>query len=280
MKLAPISDGVFSGVPWETYQKIDRVNWSSLKHLARSPAHYRAVLTTPIEDTDAMRLGRATHLATLEPEKFAARWAVWEGGRRYGKEWDAFRKQHEGLEILKQDEHAEVLAMAEAARRDEYAGRYLRGGQAEVAVLWQHEGVDCKARLDFAADVGAIVDLKTCRDASPEAFGRSAWNLTYYGQAAFYVDGYRAATGKELPYLIVAVESAAPYVVQTYVVPERVLDRGRALYRELLEKLAACRRTNHWPGYGQGPMELPVPGWAQVPDEEEDISGLGLVVNQ
>lgn len=274
--------GVYRGMGREEYERIDRCNWSRLKYLRRSPAHYRAAHTAPDEDTDAKRVGRATHVAVLEPERFRASYAVWDGGRRYGKEWDKFREKNGHLEILTEEQYQTVTAIAEAVLSHEHAAKHLRGGSAEVTILWTDPGtgIECKGRLDLLQR--AITDLKTCRDASPEAFARQAWNLSYSAQAAMYVDGFAAAsgTGELLPYMMVAVESTAPHVVQPYRVPEHVLEAGRGVYRHLLERLAECRKENRWPGYADGELDLELPRWAQAQNDEDDSMGLGLVVNQ
>lgn len=270
----------------EQYDEIaDRENFSKLKNLARSPAHYRQALIEPAEDTDAMKLGRVLHLACFEPDRFRASIALWEGGRRYGKEWDAFRAKHKGRELLTQDEYQKCIGIQTSVRNHPDAMQYLsRRGQAEAAVLWTHTEeslggftLNCKGRLDFISE-NAIIDIKTTRDASPERFGAQAWNLKYYVQAAWYRDGLAAATGRKLSYILIAVESDAPHVAQVYRVPEQVLEMGRKEYRALACRLVQCRKENHWPGYADGELELPLPRWAANTDEE-DPTGLGLVIN-
>lgn len=290
----PNEAGLFTHVPREDYDRIDRINWSALKHMKRSPFHFREAAREKVDkDTDAMRVGRATHIATLEPERFRATHAVWDGGRRYGKEWDKFCEKNAGYEILTEDQYQQVVTISKAVLSHEIAARWLRAGSSEVTLQWTHllpdleEGrpfpIECKARLDFAPNVAGVVDLKTTRDASPEAFGRQAWNLDYLGQAAMYQDGYAAVNGGvRMPYVIVAVESAAPHAVQVYRVPERLLKLGRAMYVGFLETLAECRRQNRWPGYSDGELELDVPRWAQAQndDDDQDVTGLGLVMNE
>lgn len=282
--MRPIEDGVYTGVTRENYELIDRANFSKIKLLKKSPAHFLAsMLQRAEDDTDALRIGRATHVAVLEPERFLSAYAIWDGGTRRGDLWNKFQKQHEGLEILKEDHYQQVRAIADAVKADKHAAKYLQNGSAEVTMLWTHKepsngvpGFDmkCKGRLDFGANAGAIVDLKTARDASPDGFSRAAWNLDYAVQAAFYRDGYAAAHGGELlPYVIVAVEKEPPYVVQVYRMPEQLLDMGRDAYRALLHRLNECRSTNSWPGYAAGPLDLELPRWMR---SENDVSGLGL----
>lgn len=278
--------GIFEGVTFEEYKAIDRVNQSSLKDLKRSPFHYRAARLVEREDTDAMRLGRATHVAALEPEQFSIRHAIWEGGRRFGKEWDRFCADNSTREILTLDQAEKAKAMAKSVLTNEHAAAYLRGGKAELTLQWTHEeaalggvpgfSVDCKARVDFAAKTAkALVDIKTCDDASPEAFQRSCWNYGYYIQASMYRDGLQKITGEELPYLIAAVESKAPFAVQLYWVSPFCLAKGRQEYRALLRLLHTCRSENHWPGYGEGVLELGVPSFVE---NDDDVTGLGLVI--
>jgi PDDEXK-like uncharacterized protein DUF3799 len=270
--------------PWigsmarDAYDRIVACNWSTLKELKRSPAHYRHRLIEKRPDTDAMKRGRATHMAVFEPERFNAECVVWES-RRAGKEWESFQQEHRGREVLTYDMHADAVTIGSAARRDQTAAKYLAKGQAEQTMLWSHppDGIEAKGRVDFVTE-DAIVDLKTTRDASHMGFGSQAARLLYHAQAAYYVDGYKAVTGRLLPYVIVAVEAAPPNVVQVYELPPDVLDLGRDIYLELLDTLARCRKQNDWPGYGDGVLTLQLPAWAQ-PFEEEDVEALGLVAH-
>lgn len=262
-----------------------RVNWSTLKAMGRSPLHYRHGLTNKRGDTPALALGRAIHVAVLEPHLFAAEYAVWGGGRRQGKEWDAFCAANRDREILTKDEADRCAAIYRAVRDNAHAGKYVVGGSAEATVLWTHETpaiagldgftADCKARLDYVRP-DALVDLKTTRDASPDGFGRTAWNFQYHVQAAMYVDGYAAATGRELPFVIIAVETEPPHVVQVYRVPDHVLDLGRETYRALLARRDWCMRTNEWTGYGDGELDLTLPRWAATFDDDNDLADTGL----
>ncbi len=262
----------------EAYDQIQRVNWSSLKHMGKSPAHYRQNLLTPRKDTDALKFGRVVHLAVYEPEKFAYSVAVWGGGRRAGKEWDKFCEHNDGRELLTEEEMRCVTAISNAVRAA--AGPYVSSGSGEVTVLWQPEGVDAKARLDFVSNAGPIVDLKTARDASPGAFAKQFFNLGYDGQSAWYVDAWKAATGEKRPYVIVAIEKADPFVVQVYRVPESALELGREKYRANLEMLAHCRRESKWPGYAEGEVELEIPRWLAPMADEDDLTGLGLTFEE
>ena len=284
-----MENGLYPNLSRAEYDAMtSRVNWSRLKHISRSPAHFRHALTAEGKDTPARAFGRLAHLAILEPELFA-RVPTWTGARR-GREWEAFRAENEGRDIATADDRDRAAAIAEAVRAHPTASQYVTGGRAEVTALWTHEtppvegsglpgfAFDCKARLDYVAEkVGALVDVKTCRDASPDAFGRDVWNLQYHVQAAWYRDGFAAATGRTLPFVIVAVETEPPHVVQVYRVPDWILDEGRSTYRALLGLLDRCKRERHWPGYATGELELMLPRWAVQPPDETDLADTGIV---
>jgi hypothetical protein len=268
----------------EEYDAVDAVNWSTAKMIARSNAHYAHALAREDDgDTDAMAFGRALHTAILEPDLYASGVAVWEEGTRRGKKWDAF-------EAAALSSGQDVITHAQASRIGQIVGRVcynpsmmalIERGRAEVTVLWRdtETGLDCKGRLDFVPDdpSGAVVDLKTCRDASPDAFGRCALKYGYHAQAAFYTDGLARSTGMApRPYLILALESAPPYVAQVYRVHDEALELGRDEYRRCLAKIVEYRADARAAGrgYADGPMDLQLPKWAWGPDD--DIEALGL----
>lgn len=272
-------------VPREQYDKIARLNVSKLQLIDQSPAHFQdGIVNAADEDTDAKTQGRATHLANFEPEQFRSSCVVWDNGSRRGKEWDAFCARNRGKELLTVKMHENAIAISQAVRRDRHAAPYLENGRGEITLIWRYAAatlgavpgyeVDCKGRIDFVTSK-AIVDLKTTADASPEAFGRTSLNLHYLAKAAWYSDAHEQLTGEQREYVIVAVETKSPYVVQVYRVPEEMIELGRKKYVEWLDRYNFCRAANVWPGYSDGPMDLVLPSWA-MPNDESDPTGMGL----
>jgi len=279
--------GLVFGLSREGYDGDPADHWSTIKTMDRSPAHYLAAEAQGTPDTDARKVGRAVHLAVLEPERYGGEVAVWSGKVRNGRAWEEFQAANAGKEILTQREAAHVSAIQRAVRGSLMARPYIAGGRAEVSMFWGYHELDpatwlpgwapirLKGRVDYVTDE-VLVDLKTTRDASPAGFGREALRYGYHVQAALYADGYEAATGTRLPFVLVAVESAPPHVVQVYGVPDHYLEAGRDAYRAMIRRLAMCRAANQWPGYCEVPMELELPKWSGLDDDEEDISDLDL----
>ncbi len=282
-----LTDGIYTReqVPRDEYDRLGRLNWSRLKVLGVSGAHFNHVMLQPFTDTDPMRLGRITALAVFEPERFAEEVAVFPGKVRRGKEWEQFVDQFPDSEIVTEAMHDTAQDIARAVRADKDAMKYLSGGQGEQTVLSTYTvqplqdlpgfSVQLKSRLDFIGKE-AIADLKTAVSVAPGAFGKTVMNLDYLAQGALYVDGVKAVTGREYPYVFVGVEKTAPFVVQIYEVEDWQLELGRQRYRGLLATYNLYRSEGRWPGYFDGPAKLVLPPWATPGGGDDAANDLGL----
>lgn len=280
-----LADGVYANVPRDLYDASDRTNISLLKHIARSAEHYHHREQTPDDDTKPKKVGRAVHVMTLEPARVGELIAVWDGGRRAGKDWEAFKALHSGKDLLTEEEYEESKAMAKKVRADPVAGPYLDRGNSEVTLLWSvpvvamlgdgsldmGQVIKCRRRIDFDAP-HAIVELKTARDGRKEKFSRQGHDLGYFPAASWSVDGYAHASGRGIikPYKFIVVESSPPYVVSVYEPTPDEMKRGREDYQGWLNRLATCRANNHWPGYYEHEEPIERPYWEQTDGESED----------
>lgn len=88
--------GIYAGVPFGKYCRLDAENQTTLKSILVSPLHYREAKKKNAErDSVALRDGRIVHSMVLEAGAVASRVAVWPKERR-GKLWDAVAIRHEG----------------------------------------------------------------------------------------------------------------------------------------------------------------------------------------
>lgn len=253
------------------YRKAPGVNVSALKVMQQSPLHYRHALANPRPQTAALTLGTAAHCATLEPARFASSFAVWTGARRAGKEWEQFKADAAGRDILTEDERDTALAIAAAVRACPEAMHYLRFGNPEVSMFWPdaETAIASKGRVDWLAVADGehvLVGLKTARSIIPREFAAQAARLCYHWQWAYYADGYEAHYQSVPGVVEIVVESAPPHAVAVYRIPENVIEQGRAEYRAALKTLAECERTGNWPGPVVGEVTLDLPHWAYGPD--------------
>lgn len=272
-----ITLGLHPDMPSEQYHRIAAMSAGGLKRMKQSPAHFYGKQLDPnrpqgdTEPTPAMKAGTLFHVALFEPEAIAERYVVKPEGMSFaskdGKAWrDALPA---GVEITDADALAKARAQARNVRASPDIAALMSDGMAEASAFWIDEqtGELCKCRPDWCSPAGdgvVLIDGKSCPDASPDGFARTAWNMGYLHTAAWYIDGYQAATGQRVHgYVFAAVEHDWPHVAAPYMVPDDVLDLARADNRRLLNLYAECKRTGNWPGYSAGISLITLPAWAQ-----------------
>lgn len=184
------------------------------------------------DPTDEMELGSAIHALALEPETFADKYVLFddeaickgiltkdgEPAKRprataeYTKAEKEFRSNHEGKVILDRDRWDRTARCAAAA------ASYLPdvNNYREIVILWPRRVrmggygddlfVDCKARLDFVdVDNRVVYDIKTIRDI--KLFQGQFADKHYHIQAAFYLEAIKEATGLDMSFRIIWVQS-------------------------------------------------------------------------
>jgi exodeoxyribonuclease VIII len=275
--------GLLSGIPFEQYLEWPCVHASLLTTLhARTPAHAKYREEHPSESTEALRFGRLLHMALLEPDRFAkqARALPADAPRRPTDAqrnarrpsestvraiafWDEWER--DGREVVKLDEMAAIQAMCNSVRTTQ-CRQFTTGGISEVSGVWRDPQTDLlmKMRLDYLqqhAFGSVITDIKTCRDASENAFRKQVFFLGYFIQAAVYVDGYFQLTGDLASFCFVAIEKEPPYIAKAYQLDESAIQAGRNAYRQALSIWKDCVRKNEYPAYGEDIDMLSLDRW-------------------
>lgn len=269
------------------YQRnLDEANSTGLKIIdGRSPAHFKYWVEHPEDEheTPAKTFGKAFHCSVLEPDVFAATYAVLPhdaparptaamlNAKKPSPEslarqdwWHNWNAKNGNRIILPAEDYDRAQRMADSVRAHPVAAGLIVGGHREATLRWidQETGVACKARIDNLIPKEFMVDAKSCIDASPEAFARAAAIYRYDAQAAHYMDGARECREQVDYYIVLAVESEAPYVCVPYYFGPVEEQRGWALRQRAIRKQAECLRTGHWPGYADTLTQLTYPTWA------------------
>ena len=244
---------------FDDYLKLPGANWSTLKHILTSPAHYRAAVErerTAMRSksikigglADCMVFGTdAAHYVDSAYPDFRTNAAK------------AWREEQEaaGLTVVTTAEREAATRIAHAVALDPHARRILDGARYQVPLSWTDKatGIACKGLADVVKGyerVSDLFDLKTARTIQPRAFLRQAGQLGYLGQLGFYCHGIEAATG-DRPENVgwVVVENVAPYDVGVITLPPEIVAVAMTYARTALDKLAECIAANRWPGiYG------------------------------
>lgn len=226
------------------------LHFSSLKNIARSPAHYRAGLDRQFVETPAMRFGTLVHAMVLGGD-----YVVYDGERR-GKAWSEFASQHDGTLIVTASEHDRAERCAQAVASHPIAYRYLVGDteRSWAATLY---GRRCAGRIDVSGP-GYTVDLKTTTTTEPGRFQRQCLSFAYHAQLAWYQDARRALGEEPGEAIIIGVETAAPYAVTVLRLTARALEEGRKLCALWTERLRVCEEADEWPAYTQTIVDMDI----------------------
>ena len=182
--------GVFPGMTRVEYDSIEALNQSTIKIAHdRSLRHAHWELTHPSEPSDALVDGQAFHAMLLEPEVFKRNYAAMptdEKGRKHSRRtklgseaWAEYEKEHGEKWPIKADRIGELVAMRDSVMQHKIAHDLISNASyTELSAVWEHPsfGFLCKGQIDLVTQYEGwtwVIDVKTCVDASPEAFNRA-----------------------------------------------------------------------------------------------------------
>lgn len=349
--------GIYRKLDAAIYHALDGASNSRLLKLARSPAHAWEAINDPEDPTEAMILGDAFHLLTLEGDDAFARHYVVAGQciavtekksqcKHPGK-WNVGGEWFCGTHIKKDRHGRSAAAMHESAIANDFAirhvsessvyfihedGRQIRVSDhepnaktlawmirenvesvridlppygsddarrvlsqkdrdqcmamrdavmdhkgarelldartdTELSLLWDDPAakVRCKARIDLLTEPGGVkivTDLKSCRDASPKEFARTAFVRGYHQQGRHYIRGLAANRLAYDEFRLIAVEKGKKPKAAVYRLSDHDLMLGLRQLEDLLARYGECEATGYWPGYPDECQELSLPKWA------------------
>lgn len=255
----------------DTYRENGGVNFSSLKHMEFSPAHFYEAWrgAGEKEQTGAMRFGTLAHKAILEPDGFMDGFIECDLDGRT----KAYKEAKEsallsGKELIKSAEFLKIKIIVQKISSNSCAATLLKNGISENPIYWKDEetGIDCKALPDFISSIGdkrILVDLKTTACARPSDFTRTCYKYRYYQQAAWYMRGFQCVNGREADgFAFIAVESNAPHGIMCFYASTAMLVAGEAQNTRYLKEIKECIDKNSWPCYPETFEELDLPSYA------------------
>jgi len=238
------------------YHNCEELSCSMLKVFLESPKMFfkRFIEKSIAPSTSAeMTLGSLAHAAILEPHVLEGHCVripaevLNDQGHKRGKPWLEFKAANEGKTLLDDYDYLRIKAMFDSVYANEFANRLLRAeGQAEASIFWEWNGHKLRSRVDRLLPK-YVVDVKTCRFGTADAFARGPYvNLAYYMQAALYLDAAKYVDGVERQFAFIVVESEEPYRSFVCIPDDRDLSLGRDEYRAAIEMIAEAKSKNDW----------------------------------
>lgn len=242
----------------------------------------------PAPDGDALLFGRLVHTVILEPDKldtYAVLNADVIGVKADGSQADnpratkawkdaVFKAKQDGLTVIDGPTMAHAQSLANAISRHPEAARLLAAATGhEVSAYAEHpSGAMVRARFDLVGP-GFIGDIKTCRDADPEQFGRTVNGLMYHVSAANYIDVARANGLDVDRFDLICVEKeptpGGDYRVAVMELHRDAIDKGRELMALACDRWLALGKRIDLPGYGDERHVVDLPPYAYDTDFED-----------
>ncbi len=264
--------GVYDDLDEATYhQDPTSVSASGMKTLLRSPAHFLHERTHP-KESDSMDLGSVAHSMVLGS---GCEFVAVEGNRNRNDVKDAIAEaKAAGKVVLKPEQLAAAERMADAVLTHRHAARLLASpGRSEVSMFWPDPAFDVirRCRWDRLSDDGIGTDLKTCRNAHPDALPKHITEYGYELSAAWYLDVAAGLDVDVAAYALVFVESTEPHPVVVVELSGSFLDRGAALAHKALTTYRRCLDTGRWPAYADDDfLTVHPPAWVADANQIHD----------
>lgn len=246
----------------------------AVKLLDQSPrhawtAHPRLNPRFAPEDKTQFDLGKAAHALLLEGDDSAV---VIDADSYRTKDAKAQRDAayEAGKTPILAEKWEDVRRMVDAARAQldatEGCQGVFEGGKAEQTLIWQEDGVWCRARLDWTAGDGTEViwDYKsTGGSAQPDAWAK---NQLFEGrelQVGLYTRGAMSVFGWKRPrFVFVVQENQPPYALSVVDLQPAGLVYAERRTSKAIDLWRRCLQSNRWPGYPSVIASVEPPPWA------------------
>lgn len=233
---------------------------SSLKLMNKCPREFykRYIKGEEVENLSsaAMQFGTLVHSIILEPDLFDTEYAVYEGGVKRGKEYEAFKEVNQDKIIISQSQLSKATLLKDVTEENKHAMSLLKGGTPEQTLCVELDGVKIKVRTDYLQG-NKIVDVKTTgTGVSYEEVQGAIMKWDYALSAALYSDAFTTFTGEKHDFYFVFL-GKSPMGCEVYKASESMLEHGRKKYKAALEKIKHAKETGIW--FNEGIMEISLP---------------------
>jgi hypothetical protein len=264
--------GIYPTMPHHQYHADPALSHSGARLLLDSPARFQWRRTHP-DYRDEFDFGSAAHRAVLGAGSEIVVVEADDWRTKAAREARDEARTNGLIPLLRADVDV-IEAMRAALHAHPIAGRLFTDGGPEQSMFWPDErtGIMLRARPDWLRNPSGkrdiMPDYKSCQRADVTSFGRSAASNDYHQQAAWYLAGWRALTGRDAAFVFVAQEKEPPYLVNIMELDAEALAIGESRNRRAIDLYAECLERDEWPGYPPEVQTVSLPRWAVIEHEQ------------
>jgi len=218
-------------------------------------------------EADYFDIGTAAHLYILEHEKFFEKImclgdfpepdkinkdGTYSKTGKNGKYLDEQKELHPDKIMFEPVIYKQVVWYAEIIKRipgfDKFVNIETGITEQNYEITDKETGLKLRGRPDYIKPGKFIADLKFCRSISDFDLAKDFRDYEYHLRAAFYLDLYNKAIGKEEinTFVYICVEKSENPTARFLKMSEIDINAGREMYRLRLDTIAECFRTDEW----------------------------------
>ena len=287
--------GIYPDVSYEDYAAWPALNATALKiGYKTTPLHLKAAMNGVFGgDSRDRKFGRAAHCRLLEPEFYRTRFLISgpcpvpvksgpragqpcgnpgkfqspDGAWYCGSHAKAIADAVEPVDYLDVFVAARIERLADAVKAHKVVRLLRQHGGCEVSLVWDRDGLPCKARLDKlipeATCPATVLDLKKGQPCklTEEDLQKSIRDWGSDIQAYWYTDGVYRIIGKRPLFAWIYMEDSEPFDVRPVWASRAMLEVGRIKAERAFGMYRDCTRWGHWPGYCDDIEELDPATW-------------------
>lgn len=235
-------------------------------------AHPRLNPDAVNDEAEHLDIGTAAHAVLLEGQAAVTIIDANDFRTNAAKEArDAARA--EGRTPLLAKKWADVQKMVAAAREQlelhrDGGAKMFSVGEPERTLIWQEDGVWCRARLDWLRPdptpiaQWAVDDYKsTSATANPDVWTRTLFSNGFDLQAAWYLRGLKILTGYDGTFRFAVQETFPPYALAVVALGPDAMTIAEKKCLYALEVWRTCQEEKEWMGYPRRTCHASLPAW-------------------
>ena len=159
--------------------------------------------------------------------------------------------------------------------------RPFSAGPPEQTLIWQADGLWCRARRDWLHDTHEhIDDLKTVGGAAnPAVWSRTLFGMGFDIQEAWYRRGVKAVFGTDAAFRFVCVETDEPHAAAAVSLAPDAADLANKKIAYGMRVWRECLEADVWPGYPRATYHAELPAWEATSWGERLYRDTGGVVD-
>ena len=195
--------------------------------------------------------GSLAHCLILEPWNLDNDFAIYQGFRKSGNDYKAFKAAEEagkGRIIVSKSQFKKVEGWVNDYKLNETAVNLIKGCETEYSLFGELKGMKLKVRADaINIEKGYIADVKTTAyDVDQESFANTVKDFKYQLSGAMYAKMFSEYYGKPFDFYFIVLGKGKGGGTEVYKLGDDSVRDGMKMVNAGLAKYTECKASGIW----------------------------------